>query len=71
MADDLTQPNIDLVLSALVKAVNRGETSNVGISLLVGGSWLTGSMIGGRMWFDQLAKLVDTQTRSTAASCFT
>ena len=54
----------------LVKAVNKGETSNLGISLLVGGSWLTGSMIGGRMWFDQLAQLVDAQTGSDAGQLF-
>jgi hypothetical protein len=61
---------VDLVLSVLVKAVNKGETSNLGISLLVGGSWLTGSMIGGRMWFDQLAQLVNAQTGSDAGDLF-
>lgn len=54
----------------LVKAVNAGETSNVGVSLLVGGSWLTGSMIGGRMWFDQLAQLVNSQTGSDDGRLF-
>ncbi len=70
MSDQSTQPVVDLVLAALVRAVNRGETSSLGISLLVGGSWLTGSMIGGRMWFDQLAHLVDTQTASDAGQLF-
>ncbi|MDQ1426669.1 MAG: hypothetical protein QOK39_145 [Acidimicrobiaceae bacterium] len=58
------------MLSVLVKAVNKGETSNLGVSLLVGGSWLTGSMIGGRMWFDQLAQLVNAQTGSEAGELF-
>lgn len=62
MPEDSNQPVVDLVLAVLVRAVNNGETANLGISLLVGGSWLTGSMIGGRMWFDQLAQLVDVQT---------
>lgn len=61
---------MDLVLVALVKAVNKGETTNLGISLLVGGSWLTGSMIGGRMWFDELARLVDAQTGSDGGQLF-
>jgi hypothetical protein len=65
-----TNPVVDLVLAVLVKAVNSGETSNLGISLLVGGSWLTGSMIGGRMWFDQLGQLVDTQTGSDGGRLF-
>jgi hypothetical protein len=70
VADDTTQPDVDLVLAVLVKAVNKGETSNLGISLLLGGSWLTGSMIGGRMWFDQLAQLVNTETGSDGGELF-
>jgi hypothetical protein len=70
VAEDPTQPVVDLVLSVLVKAVNKGETSNLGISLLVGGSWLTGSMIGGRMWFDELAQLVNRETRSDGGQLF-
>lgn len=70
MADQPTQPIVDLVLMVLVKAVNSGETSNLGISLLVGGSWLTGSMIGGRMWFDQLGQLVDAQTAGDGGRLF-
>jgi hypothetical protein len=62
VASQPTEPITDLVLSVLVRAVNRGETSNLGISLLLGGSWLTGSMIGGRMWFDELARLIDAKT---------
>ena len=61
---------VDLVLVALVKAVNKGETSNLGVSLLVGGSWLTGSMIGGRMWFDELGRLIDAQTGSDGGQLF-
>jgi len=53
-----------------VNAVNQGETTNLGISLLVGGTWLTGSMIGGRMWFDELARLVDAQTGSDGGRLF-
>jgi hypothetical protein len=64
------QPVVDLVLTVLVRAVNKGETSNIGISLLIGGSWLTGSMIGGRMWFDQLAQLIDTQTGNDGGQLF-
>jgi hypothetical protein len=70
VADQWTQPVVDLVLGALVKAVNRGETSNLGISLVVGGTWLTGSMIGGRMWFDQVGQLVDRETSSEAGRLF-
>jgi hypothetical protein len=54
----------------LVKAVNNGETSNLGISLLVGGSWLVGSMIGGRMWFDQLAQLIAAQAAGDGGELF-
>jgi hypothetical protein len=68
--DQPTQPVVDLVLTVLVNAVNKGETSNLGISLLVGGSWVTGSMIGGRMWFDQLAQVVDAQTGSDGGQLF-
>jgi hypothetical protein len=70
VADQSVPPVVDRVLSVLVNAVNRGETSNLGISLLVGGSWLTGSMIGGRMWFDQLAQMVDTQTAGEGGQLF-
>lgn len=70
VSDQSTQPVVDLVLSVLTKAVNNGETSNLGVSLLVGGSWLTGSMIGGRMWFDQLAQLIDAQTGSDDGRLF-
>jgi hypothetical protein len=65
-----TQPVVDLVLTVLVRAVNKGETSNLGVSLLVGGSWVTGSMIGGRMWFDQLAQLVDSETGGDGGQLF-
>lgn len=58
------------MLTVLVNAVNKGETANLGVSLLVGGSWLTGSMIGGRMWFDQLAQMVDAQTGSDGGQLF-
>ncbi len=58
------------MLVVLVKAVNQGETSDLGVSLLVGGSWLTGSMVGGRMWFDQLAHLIDSQTGNEAGTLF-
>jgi len=71
VSEPSTQPVVDLVLTVLVNAVNKGETSNLGISLLVGGSWLTGSLIGGRMWFDQLAQLVDDQTGSDGGRLFT
>jgi hypothetical protein len=70
VSDQSTQPVVDLVLSVLAKAVNNGETSNLGVSLLVGGSWLTGSMIGGRMWFDRLAQLIDAQTGSDDGRLF-
>ncbi len=70
MADQSTQPNVDLVLSVLVKAVNKGETANLGISLLIGGSWLVGSMIGGRMWFDQLAHLIAAKTAGEGGELF-
>jgi hypothetical protein len=70
VADSPQQPVADLVLAVLVRAVNSGETANLGISLLIGGSWLTGSMIGGRMWFDQLARLLDNRTESGAGSVF-
>lgn len=70
VADQSTQPVVDVVLGALVKAVNRGETSNLGISLVVGGTWLTGSMIGGRMWFDQLGQLVERETSNEAGQLF-
>ncbi len=70
MPEQPNAPIVDLVLSVLVKAVNTGETSNLGVSLLVGGSWLTGSMIGGRMWFDQLAQLVDEKTGGEGGQLF-
>ena len=70
MAEEPTQPVVDLVLAVLVRAVNNGETSNLGMSLLVGGSWVTGSMIGGRMWFDQLAQVVNRETGSDAGHLF-
>jgi hypothetical protein len=70
VSDLPTEPVVDRVLAVLVRAVNKGETSNLGISLLVGGSWLTGSMIGGRMWFDHLGQLVDTETGSDSGRLF-
>ncbi|MDP9074454.1 MAG: hypothetical protein M3N98_09840 [Actinomycetota bacterium] len=70
MSDQQPGAAVDAVLALLVKAVNRGETSDLGISLVVGGSWLTGSMIGGRMWFDQLGQVVDSQAGGEGGSLF-
>lgn len=70
MADQASQPVVDMVLTVLVNAVNQGEASHIGVSLLVGGSWLTGYLIGGRMWFDQLAQVIDAETGSDAGRLF-
>ena len=51
----------DLVLVSLARAANEGEASDVGISLLVGGSWLTGRLVGARVWFRALSRLVEEQ----------
>jgi len=70
VSDQPQGATVDAVLGVLVKAVNKGETSDLGVALLVGGSWLTGSMIGGRMWFDQLAQMIDGRTGTDAGTLF-
>lgn len=53
---------LDSTLAALTKVI-AGEGGEFGVSLLVGGSWLTGLAISPRAWFNQLAHAVDGAER--------
>jgi hypothetical protein len=56
----------DGTLGALVTIVSQAG-GEVGISLLVGGSWLSGLLVPGRAWFEQLAHSIEADSPEWAA----
>ena len=56
---DGNEPYRDLMLASFVNLANRGTIGELGLSLLVGGSWVTGQLIGARAWFEGLARSLD------------
>jgi hypothetical protein len=52
-------PYRDLMLASFANLANQATISELGMSLVVGGSWLTGQLIGARAWFEGLAQSLD------------
>lgn len=55
-------PGGDRVLASLYEAITT-DGREFGVTLLVGGSWLTGMAINGRAWWNQLAEAVRQSAR--------
>jgi len=51
-------PVQDHLLTALVAVVNANPGDAIGVSLLVGGTWLTGRLIDAMSWFNSLAEYI-------------
>jgi hypothetical protein len=59
MADGATDPYRDLMLASFANLANQATLGELGISLVVGGCWLTGQLVGARLWFEGLAHSLD------------
>lgn len=53
------EPYRDLMLASFVNLANQASLGELGISLLVGGTWVTGQLVGARSWFEGLARSLD------------
>lgn len=53
------EPYRDLMLASFVNLANQASLGELGISLVVGGAWVTGQLIGARSWFEGLARSLD------------
>lgn len=52
-------PYRDLMLASFANLANQGTIGELGVSLLIGGTWLTGQLVGARAWFEGLARSLD------------
>ena len=59
MADGTEDPYRDLMLASFANLANEATIGEQGVSLVVGGTWLTGQLIGARAWFEGLARSLD------------
>ncbi|MFP5319239.1 MAG: hypothetical protein ACLGI2_13235 [Acidimicrobiia bacterium] len=59
MPDSTEDPYRDLMLASFANLANEATIGELGVSLVVGGAWLTGQLIGARAWFEGLAKSLD------------
>jgi hypothetical protein len=55
VADGASDPYRDLMLASFANLANQATLGELGISLVVGGCWLTGQLVGARLWFEGLA----------------
>ena len=53
------EPYRDLMLASFVNLANQASLDELGISLMVGGAWVTGQLVGARSWFEGLARSLD------------
>jgi hypothetical protein len=53
---DKPEPEPDWFLIVLVRSVNASPMTSIGITLLVGGSLISGLLVGGNMFFDDIAE---------------
>jgi hypothetical protein len=53
------EPYRDLMLASFVNLANQATIGELGVSLVVGGAWVTGQLIGARAWFEGLARSLD------------
>lgn len=47
------------MLASFVNLANQASIGELGLSLVVGGTWLTGQLIGARAWFEGLARSLE------------
>ena len=47
------------MLASFADLANQATLGELGISLVVGGCWLTGQLVGARLWFEGLARSLD------------
>ena len=59
MSDGLTEPYRDLMLASFANLANDGTLGELGLSLVIGGGWVTGQLVGARAWFEGLARSLD------------
>ena len=69
MGEEPRQPLGDPVLAALYAAF-VGAGGEIGVSLLVGGGWITGMLCSPRSWFEQVAFVVDEGTEGEMGLVF-
>jgi hypothetical protein len=59
LPQDVNEPYRDLMLASFVNLANTGAIGELGVSMVVGGAWVTGQLIGARAWFEGLARSLD------------
>ncbi|MCA1691170.1 MAG: hypothetical protein ABR540_13615 [Acidimicrobiales bacterium] len=59
VAEGVDEPYRDLMLASFVNLANQGTLGELGLSLVIGGGWVTGQLIGARAWFEGLARSLD------------
>ena len=59
MASPPGDPYRDLMLASFANLANQATLGELGVSLVVGGCWLTGQLVGARLWFEGLARSLD------------
>jgi hypothetical protein len=47
------------MLASFANLANQATLGELGLSLVVGGCWLTGQLVGARLWFEGLARSLD------------
>ena len=59
MSDKRPQQEGDYLLAVFVSTINAGKMDELGISLLIGGQWLSGQLVAARDWFEGLGAYLD------------
>jgi hypothetical protein len=59
MTDKRPQQEGDYLLAVFVSVINAGKMGELGISLLIGGQWLSGQLVAARDWFEGLGAYLD------------
>ena len=59
MSDKRPQQEGDYLLAVFVSTINAGKMGELGISLLIGGQWLSGQLVAARDWFEGLGAYLD------------
>jgi hypothetical protein len=59
MSDKRPQQEGDYLLAVFVSIINAGKMGELGISLLIGGHWLSGQLVAARDWFEGLGAYLD------------
>jgi hypothetical protein len=59
MSDERPHQKGDYLLAVFVSVINAGKMGELGISLLIGGQWLSGQLVAARDWFEGLGAYLD------------